>query len=700
MKQIVKRDGTREEANFEKIKNAVLKAFNEFGMIIIPEEVENELGKMFMIIQDTDVEITVEMIQDRIEVILMECKYYAVAKSYITYRHIHSERRHIINNINDIINGYLKQKNWRVKENANASFSYQGLNNHISGYFISEYWKNNIYTNKKIKEAHESGAMHIHDLSALAVYCCGWSIEDLLLNGFGGVDHAVESKPANHLDTALGQLVNYLYTLQGEAAGAQAVSSFDTYMAPFIRKDNLTYKQVKSAIRTFLFNMNIPTRVGFQVPFSNVTMDVTVTESAIAEDYVIMGGQYQSEQYKEFQQEVDIFNMAFCDVMMEGDKKGTLYAFPIPTYNITENFDWDSPVSKLIFEMTGKYGIPYFANYVNSDMKPSDARSMCCRLRLDNTELRKRGGGLFGSNPLTGSIGVVTLNLPQLAYRAKQMSESSEEHQMTSKEIFNKLIDYYMELAKDSLEVKRVFLERSMIEGLYPYARYALRDVYSKFNEYFKNHFSTIGIVGAHEACINLFDVGIDSPGGKRFIENILERMRNRMRDFQEETGNLYNLEATPAEGTSYRLAIKDQKRYNEEIYSSGTNEPFYTNSSQLPQDYTYDIFEALEHQETLQTKYTGGTVFHSYIGERISGDQAKLLVKKITDNFEIPYVSITPTFSICKDHGYINGEVWNCPECGEECKVYTRVVGFYRPIQSFNNGKVEEKETRKDFTI
>ncbi|MEM2676844.1 MAG: ribonucleoside triphosphate reductase, partial [Candidatus Bathyarchaeia archaeon] len=542
-----------------------------------------------------------------------------------------------------------------------------------------------------VAEAHFSGDFHIHDLGVLGPYCVGWDIKDLLLTGFGGVPGKIESTPAKHFRTALGQVVNFFYTLQGEAAGAQAFSNFDTYLAPFIRYDGLSQKEVEQSLQEFFFNMNVPTRVGFQTPFTNVTLDLEVPEF-MKDEPVIIGGKVMDATYGDMEKEMETFNLAFAQVLSKGDAKGRVFTFPIPTYCITKDFDWDSPVSQKIFEVAAKYGAPYFSNFVNSDMKPEDVRSMCCRLRIDNRELRKRGGGFFGANPLTGSIGVVTINLPRIGYLAKDEDE------------FFERLEALMELAKDSLEIKRKVLEQFTEKGLYPYSRRYLRGVKETFGKYWKNHFSTIGLVGMNEAILNLFGYSIATPEGLEFAVKVLNFMREKLADFQEETGNIYNLEATPAEGASYRLARIDKRKYpdiivaNEKYLAKGA-EPFYTNSSQLPVDHEADLFEALEHQDKLQPLYTGGTVFHIYLGERLhSWKSAAGLIRKVTWNFRIPYFSLTPTFSVCPTHGYMSGEHKQCPKCGARCEVYSRVVGYLRPVDQWNDGKQAEFAIRRTF--
>lgn len=576
----------------------------------------------------------------------------------------------------NLVDAYLKQLDWKVNENSNMSYSIQGLNNYIASEISKQYWLNKIYP-ENIKNAHINGDIHIHDLNIISVYCVGWDLKDLLSEGFTGVKGKVESAPAKHFRTALGQIVNFMYTMQGEAAGAQAFSNFDTLLAPFIRYDNLDYKQVKQAIQEFVFNMNVPTRVGFQTPFTNITMDLNVP-SYYAEQPVIIGGELQEATYKEFQKEMDMLNKAFFEVMMDGDNSGRVFTFPIPTYNITKDFDWDNENIKGLWKMAAKYGIPYFSNFINSDMSPEDARSMCCRLRIDNRELEYRGGGLFGSNPLTGSIGVVTINLPKIAEVSKTKVE------------FLERLAQKMELAKDSLEIKRKLLENLTDKELYPYTKFYLRDIKARFGVYWKNHFSTIGLIGMNEACLNLFGENIGSLQGKQFALEVMDYMRAKIVEFQKETGNNYNLEATPGEGTSYRLAKLDKDKY-----------PYYTNSTQLPVNYTDDIFEVLDHQDDLQTKYTGGTVVHIYAGERIQSiETMKNLVKKICNNYHLPYFTFSPTFSTCPNHGYVAGEHFTCPECGASCEVYSRVVGYIRPVQQWNKGKKQEFLDRHEFKI
>ncbi len=635
----------------------------------------------------------VEEIQDIVERVLLDSPYYKTAKAYIIYREQHAQIRNITTRANvELVEHYVEKLDWKIKENSNMSYSLQGLNNYISSDITAEYWLNRIYP-PEVRQAHKSGDLHIHDLSLLSVYCVGWDLQDLLTVGFMGVPGKVESAPPKHLRSALGQIVNFFYTLQGEAAGAQAVSNFDTLLAPYIRYDALSYKEVKQALQEFVFNINIPTRVGFQTPFTNITMDLNVP-GTFRDTPVIIGGKTQAETYGMFQPELDMFNNAFADVMMEGDARGRVFTFPIPTYNITKDFDWDNPDLENVWKMTGKYGIPYFSNFVNSDMSPEDARSMCCRLRLDNRELHKRGGGLFGANPLTGSIGVVTINMPRIAYLSK-----------TREEFFQRL-DALIHIARDSLLIKRKVLEQFTDQNLYPYSKFYLRAIKERNGAYWTNHFSTIGIIGMNEACLNFLGENIGTPVGHDFTREVLDFMRDRMEIIQKETGTLFNLEATPGEGTAFRLAMIDKKQYPEIICANEGHfrdggDPFYTNSSQLPVNYTDDIFEALTLQDDLQTRYTGGTVFHAFMGEQIDDIGAtKNLVKKITSNFQLPYFTFSPTFSICIGHGYLNGLHTQCPKCQEPTEVYSRIVGYLRPVNQWNNGKQSEFFIRKTYDI
>jgi ribonucleoside-triphosphate reductase len=671
---IVKRSGRRAAFRIEKIALAVEKAFAVTGegdakdAKRVAKKVVSFLEKEAKRCKKKHKKAflpTIEDVQDAVEKVLMILDFDETAKAYILYREQRRQVRATQQSLDQavhLVDNYLGELDWKTKENANMAYSLQGLNNYISSAVSAKYWMNRIYP-QEIREAHESGDFHIHDLQTISAYCCGWDLQDLLRVGFTGVDGKVSCKPAKHLGVALGQMVNFIYTLQGEAAGAEAFSNFDTLLAPFVRYDKLTYKQVKQEMQSFVFNMNVSTRVGFQTPFSNITLDMT-PPSTLRDEKVVIGGKPQKETYGEFQKEMDMINKAFAEVMTEGDASGRIFTFPIPTYNITKDFPWEDARFNPIWEMTAKYGIPYFANFVNSDMDPDDARSMCCRLRLDNKELRKRGGGLFGANPLTGSIGVVTINLPRLGYASKN-----------TREFLNRL-DALMDLAKDSLEIKRKTVEYLTKKSLYPYTKFYLRNIYQRFGRYWSNHFSTIGIVGMNEALINLIGEDITTEKGNVLAQEILEHMRERITGYQKETENMFNLEATPAEGTSYRLALKDKERFPDIVFANDEDvkkrgaEPYYTNSSQLPVGYTEDLFEALDLQDGLQTKYTGGTVLHGFLGERLSGGvQARDLVRKVTEKYALPYFSLTPTFSICPEHGYISGEVAMCPKCVVEAK-------------------------------
>lgn len=694
VEKIIKRNGRTEEFDATKITLAIQKAGEATGEFDQPQAKKltmRAVNIVYHLIEDRSP--SVEEIQDIVEEVLLTSPYRKTAKAYILYRAQHAQIREIAAKFNtDLVTSYLDKTDWKVNENSNMAFSLQGLNQYISSEVSKTYWLNKVYP-AEIKEAHSKGELHIHDLGLVSVYCVGWDLQDLLVEGFQGASGKMESAPAKHLRSALGQIVNFFYTLQGEAAGAQAFSNFDTLLAPFIRNDGMTYREVKQALQEFVFNINVPTRVGFQTPFTNITMDLTIP-SYYADQGVIIGGKAQSETYKDFRKELDMFNKAFMEVMLEGDAKGRVFTFPIPTYNITKDFNWDNPNIDNLWKMTAKYGIPYFSNFINSDMDPEDARSMCCRLRLDNRELRKRGGGLFGASPLTGSIGVVTINMPRLGY----LSESEEE--------FLKRLKGHMLCAKESLEIKRKVLEKFTEQDLYPYINFYLRKVKMRFDQYWKNHFSTIGLVGMNEACLNLLGEDIASPNGKRFAAKVLDFMRELLIQFQDETGNNYNLEATPAEGLSYRLAKMDKQAYpdiicaNEDEYQKG-HEPFYTNSTHLPVGYSEDIFEALEHQDFLQTRYTGGTVLHGFIGEEIHNTEGlKQLIKMICHKFKLPYFTITPTFSVCPACGYRAGEHKNCDQCNSECEVYSRVVGYLRPVQQWNMGKKEEFKERKTYKL
>jgi ribonucleoside-triphosphate reductase len=691
--RIKKRDGRIVDFDQEKITDAIFKALTvtNKGGRRIAERLSDQVVVLLNKRYKKDRIPSVEEIQDIVEEVLILRGYADTARAYILYR----EQRRRIREIQiaadeslKMISNYIDELDWQVNENSNMTYSLQGLHDYVSVFVTKNYWLNKIYP-KEIREAVESGDFHIHDLGYLATYCCGWDLTDLLLKGFRGVKGKVETTPAKHFRVALHQIVNFFYTLQGETAGAEALSNFDTLLAPFIRHDNFDYKEVKQAMQEFIFGCNVPTRVGFQTPFTNITMDLVVPEN-LREVPIIIGGKAQKETYKEFQPEMDMLNQAFAEVMSEGDAAGRVFTFPIPTYNITKNFDWDNPVLKPLWEMTAKYGIPYFANYINSEMKPEDARSMCCRLRLDNRELYKRGGGLFGASPLTGSIGVVTINMPRIGYLSK-----------TKKEFLNRL-SQLMDLAKESLEIKRKTIETFTEKGLYPYAKFYLDGVKRMRGSYWGNHFSTIGLIGMNEALLNFMDKNIATREGRKFALEVLDYMRERLVIYQESTGSMYNLEATPGEGASYRLARMDKSQYPD-IITAGDGEPYYTNSTQLPVDYTDDLFEALKLQEDIQTKYTGGTVLHGFLGERISNPETvKSLIKKVFSKFHLPYFTITPTFSICPTHGYINGEHFICPKCTIEqpCEVYSRIVGYLRPIQQWNKGKQQEFKDRLEFKV
>ncbi|NPU85737.1 MAG: ribonucleoside triphosphate reductase [Syntrophaceae bacterium] len=691
--KIRKRDGRLVKFNAEKITNAIARAgeatgeFDEKAARKLTIRVLNLAEKLY----NGNI-MTVEDAQDIVEEVLLDSPYRKTAKAYIIYRDQHARLREITQKMEvDLVDQYLKKKDWKINENSNMDYSLQGLNNYISSEVSKVYWLNEIYS-PEIRKAHSDGDFHIHDLSLLSVYCVGWDLYDLLLEGFRGVSGKVESRPAKHLRSALGQIVNFFYTLQGEAAGAQAFSNFDTLLAPFIRYDDLEYIEIKQALQEFIFNINVPTRVGFQTPFTNVTLDVTVPRY-YADQSVIIGGQPQEDVYGDFQKEMNLFNRAFLEVMAEGDAKGRVFTFPIPTYNVTKNFNWEDPNLASLWEMTAKYGVPYFSNFINSDMNPEDARSMCCRLRIDNRELEKRGGGLFGSNPLTGSIGVITINMPRIGF----LSNSEDEYLQR--------LERLMSVARESLETKRKVLENFTDGNLYPYTRHYLRKIKERFGEYWKNHFSTIGLVGMNEACQNLLGVNLASPEGQRFTKKVLDFMRDRLVHFQRQTGNNYNLESTPAEGTSYRLAKIDKEKYpeilcaNEDRIREEKAEPFYTNSTQLPVNYTDDIFEALDLQDEIQSKYTGGTVFHTFAGERVDDPEAvKSLVRKVCTRYHLPYMTFTPTFSICPSHGYLKGEMEECPECQSPCEIYSRVVGYLRPVQQWNKGKQAEFQLRREY--
>lgn len=689
---IKKRDGRKVKFNDRKIMSAIERAGLETG-----EFAEAEADKLTKkVLARAEKELTekvpgVEQVQDIVEEVLLSSRYKKTAKSYIIYRDQHKKLREITDAAHlDLMDQYLSRLDWRVNENSNMGYSLQGLNNYIASEVSKTYWLNKVYT-PEIGRLHRSGDMHIHDLNLLSVYCVGWDLQDLLRSGFTGVQNKISSKPAKHFRAILGQVVNFFYTLQGEAAGAQAFSNFDTLLAPFIKYDKLSYDEVKQSLQEFVFNVNVPTRVGFQTPFTNITLDLECP-SYMKGQPVVIGGELQDTNYGDHQEEMNMFNRALLEVLTEGDASGRVFTFPIPTYNITKDFNWDNPVIENLWEASAKYGIPYFSNFVNSDMSPEDARSMCCRLRIDNRQLEYRGGGLFGSNPMTGSVGVVTINLPRLALKSKDETE------------FRKGLDYLMEKAKESLEVKRKTLEVLTDKNLYPYTKFYLRDIKKRFGVYWKNHFSTIGLIGMNEAALNLLGADIGSDTGKEFAERTLDYMRNRLVEFQKETGNNYNLEATPAEGTTYRLARIDKADFPETAHfangiGAAVEHPFYTNSTHLPVNYTDDLFELLDLQDELQTKYTGGTVIHFFLGERMANAKTlKGLVKKICDNYRLPYFTFSPSFSICRNHGYLLGEQAHCPKCNEPCEVYSRVVGFLRPVEQWNKGKQAEFAMREHY--
>ena len=690
--KIKKRNGKVVEFDSSKISDAIAKSGEATGEF---EKREAQKLTLKVITLARDLRLApipdVEEIQDIVERVLLDSPFYKTAKAYIIYREQHNQLRKITvkENVN-LMEKYISQMDWKVKENSNMSYSLQGLNNYISSDITAEYWLNKVYP-PEIRDAHYNGDLHIHDLSLLSVYCVGWDLQDLLIEGFKGVSGKVESAPPKHFRSALGQIVNFFYTLQGEAAGAQAMSNFDTLLAPFVRYDNLDYKQVKQALQEFVFNINIPTRVGFQTPFTNITMDLIVP-STLKDSPVIIGGKYLKDTYSDFRKEMDMINSAFAEVMMEGDAKGRVFTFPIPTYNITEDFDWNNPNLENIWKMTGKYGIPYFSNFVNSDMSPDDARSMCCRLRLDNRVLRKRGGGLFGANPLTGSIGVVTLNMPRIGYLAKDEND------------FFERLDELIKLSAESLVIKRKVLEKFTESNLYPYSKFYLRKIKKSADCYWKNHFSTIGVLGMNEACENFLHTDIASEQGQAFAVKAMDHIRKKIEELQQTTDEIFNLEATPAEGTTYRFAKSDKDRFsdivcaNEEEYLQGSD-PFYTNSTHLPVNFTDDLFEALDLQDELQTKYTGGTVLHLFVGEEVKDiENVKNIVNKVANKFKLPYFTLTPTFSVCPSHGYLAGEHEKCDQCGAETEVYSRIVGYLRPVNQWNNGKQTEFCMRKTY--
>jgi ribonucleoside-triphosphate reductase len=684
MKLIRKRDGRLVEFDQERITNAIQRAFNAVGEVGDVQKLSDEVTKTLSEKYGEDGVPMVEEIQDLVENTIMKAGYFEVARAYILYRKQRQQVRELAFLLEsaDITEGYLNEMDWYVKENANMKFSLQGLNNYLSSKIISQYWLMRIYT-PRIRKAHIGGAIHLHDLPSLSAYCVGWDIRELLMNGFRGVAGKVESTPARHFRSALGQVVNFFYTMQGESAGAQAFSNFDTYLAPFIREDDLNYEQVLQSVQEFIFNMNVSTRVGFQTPFSNLTFDITIPEF-MKDEAVIVGGKMLDYAYGDLEEEMKMFNKAYIQIMYNGDAVGRIFTFPIVTYNITKDFDWNF---EELFKLTAKYGSPYFSNFINSNMKPEDVRSMCCRLRIDNKSLLSKGGGYFGASPLTGSIGVVTVNLSQIGYLAKDEGQ-----------FFEKL-EEIMEIAKESLELKRKAIERFTELGLYPYSKIYLGKIKQSFGRYWANHFSTIGIIAMNEALLNMFGLDISSEEGVEFAIKTLQFIKKKILEFQEQTGNLYNLEATPAEGASYRLALIDKKNYPNIKTAGEDGEPFYTNSTLLPVDFSGSFFEALEHQNKLQPLYTGGTVFHVYLGESNSNWVSLAnIINKIASKTNLPYFTITPTFSVCSTHGYFAGKKEKCPNCGKDCEVYSRVVGYFRPVSQWNKGKQEEFRLRKTY--
>ena len=687
MYKVRKRDGKIVPFELQKITDAIKKAF-EAEETNYDDNVIDFLGLKVTADFNDKIKnniIDIEDIQDSVEAVLSKAGYADVAKAYILYRKLHEKQRAIENtmlNYKDVVNSYINVTDWRVKENSTVTYSVGGLILSNSGSITANYWLSEVY-DKEIADAHRNCDIHIHDLSMLTGYCAGWSLKQLIQEGLGGVPGKITSSPAKHLSTLCNQMVNFLGIMQNEWAGAQAFSSFDTYLAPFVKIDNLTQKEVKQAIQSFVYGVNTPSRWGTQAPFTNITLDWTVPND-LAELNAIVGGKEQDFKYKDCQKEMDMVNKAFIEIMIEGDANGRGFQYPIPTYSITKDFDWsETENNKMLFEMTAKYGTPYFSNYINSDMEPSDVRSMCCRLRLDLRELRKKSGGFFGSGESTGSIGVVTINIPRIAYL------STDE-----KDFYNRL-EKMMNLSARSLKIKRNVITKLLNEGLYPYTK--------RYLGTFENHFSTIGLVGMNEACLNANWIKEDLTHEKaqKFTKDVLNFMREKLSDYQEEYGDLYNLEATPAESTSYRLAKKDKVLYPNIITASDDETPYYTNSSHLPVGYTEDIFTALDIQDELQTLYTSGTVFHAFLGERLEDWQAAAsLVRKIAENYKLPYYTLSPTYSVCKNHGYILGEAWTCPDCGQETEVYSRITGYYRPVKNWNDGKAKEYKMRKVYDL
>lgn len=687
MYKVRKRDGKVVPFEIEKIKNAMQKAF-EAEKVNYDENVMDFLALKVTAAFEPSIKnniIDVEVIQDNVESVLSQAGYTNVAKAYILYRKLHEKQREMTSTMLDykkVVDSYINVTDWRVKENSTVTYSVGGLILGNSGAITANYWLSEVY-DKEIANAHRNCDFHIHDLSMLTGYCAGWSLKQLIQEGLGGVPGKITSSPAKHLSTLCNQMVNFLGIMQNEWAGAQAFSSFDTYLAPFVKIDNLSYKEVKQAIQSFVYGVNTPSRWGTQAPFTNVTLDWVVPND-LAELNAIVGGKEQDFKYKDCQKEMDMVNKAFIEIMIEGDANGRGFQYPIPTYSITKDFDWsETENNKLLFEMTAKYGTPYFSNYINSDMEPSDVRSMCCRLRLDLRELRKKSGGFFGSGESTGSIGVVTINMPRLAYNS------------SSKQEFYEKLENIMNIAARSLKIKRNVVTKLLNEGLYPYTK--------RYLGTFDNHFSTIGLVGMNEACLNAkwIEEDLTNEKAQKFTKEVLNFMREKLSDYQEEYGDLYNLEATPAESTAYRMAKKDKELYPDIITASDDDVPYYTNSSHLPVGYTDDIFAALDIQDELQTLYTSGTVFHAFLGERLENWKAAAnLVRKIAENYKLPYYTMSPTYSVCKNHGYLAGEVWKCPECGEETEVYSRITGYYRPVKNWNDGKSKEYKMRKEYDV
>lgn len=683
--KVVKRNGKTDDFQVVKVKKAIEKAFHATETNFSEDMLDMLSLRVTADFQEKVVhgKIDIEEIQNSVEKVLSDVGYSKVAKAYILYRKQREKLRDMKNilDYSKVVDSYLNVEDWRVKENSTVTYSIGGLILHNSGAVSANYWLSEIY-DEEIAHAHKTGDFHLHDLSMLTGYCAGWSLRELLMDGLGGVNGKITSAPAKHLSTLCNQMVNFLGIMQNEFAGAQAFSSFDTYLAPFVKVDEMGYKEVKQCIQSFVYGVNTPSRWGTQAPFSNITLDWTVPKD-LSEEFAIIGGEKADFRYKDCQREMDVINRAFIEIMLEGDANGRGFQYPIPTYNVTEDFVWDSENARLLFDMTAKYGTPYFQNFIKSDLNPGDVRSMCCRLQLDKRELKKKTGGLFGSGEKTGSIGVVTINLPRIAFNSEDANE-----------FFEKL-SYVMETAKRSLEIKRKVVTKFMEEGLYPYAKRYLGN--------FNTHFSTIGLVGLNECSLNATWVkeNLINDKGREFGEKVLEFMREKIADFQEETENLYNLEATPAESTSFRLAKMDKERFNKIILASKEGEaPFYTNSCHLPVGFTDDIFDALEIQEKLQSKFTGGTVFHGFLGEKIKDwKTCSKLVKTMASNFKIPYFTISPTYSICKTHGYLEGEQLICPHCSEETEVYSRITGYYRPIKHWNDGKQSEYLIRKEYS-